>query len=156
MSDGLLVAMDDESSLIIYLSNGRVTVTFDPTNGGFSAVTTTSIDAYSDSQQHHVRVVFDDGRLSLTVDENQVTSIDSKKNSINDNYKNYLLVFFVLAFGHTYIQPDTIWFGGANITFPSNIPAESINALRGCMYNIAFSNTGILQLVDTTKATVQQ
>ena len=78
MTNGLLMAMTDESSLIIYLVDGRVAVTFDRGIVGFSEVTTMSTNAYSDSQQHYIRIIFDDGRLTLTVDNDYISSVDSK------------------------------------------------------------------------------
>ncbi len=62
---------------------------------------------------------------------------------------------FTLAFAHSYIQPDTIWFGGANVSLTSIVPTESSVAFRGCMFDIGFSNTGVFQLLDPTKPLIQ-
>ena len=72
--------MVGESSLAVYLNDGLVAATFKPSDV-FSAVTTTSANTYSDSQRHHVRVTFDDGRLSIIVDDTDKTSVDSKTKS---------------------------------------------------------------------------
>lgn len=77
------MAIIGESNLAVYLSQGRVAATFKPSNA-FPKVTVTTMQQYSDTDQHHVRVVFDDGRLTVTVDDIDEASTGSKiKNEKN-------------------------------------------------------------------------
>lgn len=69
--------MNGESSLAAYLSNGQVVVIFKP-KSEVSTVTASSDNSYSDSQRYHVTIVFDEGELTLTVNETDSASVDSK------------------------------------------------------------------------------
>ena len=78
-SDCLLTVMDSETSLTIYLTNGRVAATFKPSNNLLPTVTTETSKKYNDSLSHKLRVVFDEGRLSLIVDGAEKKSVESKR-----------------------------------------------------------------------------
>lgn len=145
--------MDSDSSLAAYLTDGRVAVTFKPTSE-LAVVTATSNNKYNDSMRYHVSIVFDEGEVSLTVNETDVASVNSKPNNVFLTVSCIHNFDFFIAFIHTYSQSPIIWIGGTNVTFPNDFPTESYISLQGCLYNIGFTNNGLLKFLNTSKALV--
>ena len=97
--------------LVIYLSNSEVTVTLNPNGNNLIGTTIRTNSLYSDSLLHQLRVVFNEGRLSMTVDGIERVSTEGKyKKVCNSNKYNYLLIILISSsYNIQSTKCDMVW-----------------------------------------------
>ena len=96
--------------LVIYLSNSEVTVTLNPNGNNLIGATIRTNSLYSDSLLHQLRVVFNEGRLSMTVDGIERVSTEGKyKKVCKSNKYNYLFILISSSYNIQSTKCDMVW-----------------------------------------------